>query len=396
MFSSILSHPGSVSFGLLLCLILGIASWLLLKRGGAKKLVKLGEIDTEYGMSISQLQELPQSPLARLSPTAKLSQWELAKAVESHCNEIFQTLLSGDTVNIVIEGVTSHVTAADIVYRFSDHALELYRRGEAQIAVHEGTGKYLPIMQDRSGTIIEQAKGTISMAPKLAQVFSLVVSAAHLIAGCDLSKRVKRIQTSVDLLVAGRQIDKESSLERYFLKARGELSRPLTNVSLGRLREIRYSLAQLRAGWRREIAGALAPSDKLARRKWWNVTTWVSNKKLENRILEEAPAVGLKLEATGAALMIDTMVAFSTGTLDELRSNVLAREGAEWRELAQRAQSVIERFHGKRKTSCTQIADGIAGYLAVVDSVRAEPHASTRERLASNALERPGSALRGN
>ncbi|MGO9862044.1 MAG: hypothetical protein ACLPLR_00410, partial [Terriglobales bacterium] len=166
-----------------------------------------------------------------------------------------------------------------------------------------------------------------------------------------------------------------------FLEARGELSRPLTRGSVARLREIRYSLAQLRMDWRREIAVILAPSDKLARRKWWNVTTRVSNRNLERQILDEAPVVGQKLETTGAALMIDTMLAFSTGTLDELRTNVLAREQAEWQELARRAQNIAEKFHDKRKTACIQIADGIAGYLKVVESLEAEPQASTTERL---------------
>ena len=381
MFPSILSHPGSVWFWLLLCLILGCAFWFLLKRGVYNKLIAFGERAAGCGIPISQLQALPQSPLVLLPPTARLSQSDLAKAVESHCDEIFRTFLSGDTVNIAIEGITSQVTTGDIVYRFSDHALDLYRRGEAKVAIHKGTGKYLPIMQDQSSKIIEQAKGSISMAPKLAQVFYLVVSAAHLIAGYDLSKRVTRIQKSVDSLIAGRQIDKESSLERYFLEARGELSRPLTRGSVARLREIRYSLAQLRMDWRREIAVILAPSDKLARRKWWNVTTRVSNRNLERQILDEAPVVGQKLETTGAALMIDTMLAFSTGTLDELRTNVLAREQAEWQELARRAQNIAEKFHDKRKTACIQIADGIAGYLKVVESLEAEPQASTTERL---------------
>ena len=59
-------------------------------------------------------------------------------------------------------------------------------------------------MQDRSGQIIEQAKGAVAMAPRLAEICSLVISTAHVISGVDLVKRFEKLKKSVDVLVAGR------------------------------------------------------------------------------------------------------------------------------------------------------------------------------------------------
>jgi hypothetical protein len=155
--------------------------------------------------SLAELKVLPPSPLLQLSPTAELTQIALADALQRQCDDIFCQFIGGDTVNVVFQGITAASTGADLTYRFSDHAMRLYRSGQADIAVHHESGKLLPMMKDPSGKFIEYAKGTISTVPKLSQIVSLVVAAAHLIAGNDLSKRIAKMQRSIDRLTAGRQ-----------------------------------------------------------------------------------------------------------------------------------------------------------------------------------------------
>jgi hypothetical protein len=74
--------------------------------------------------------ELPPSPLLSMGANTKLTQSVLVDALERQCDEMFTALsLSGDGLNIVIEGVTSSLGNGDIVYKFSDHAMKLYWSG---------------------------------------------------------------------------------------------------------------------------------------------------------------------------------------------------------------------------------------------------------------------------
>lgn len=318
--------------------------------------------------------ELPPSPLLSMAASTKLTQGVLVAALERQCDEIFTALsLSGDGLNIVIEGMTSSLGNGDIVYKFSNHAMKLYRSGEAKILVHEATGKLLPVMQDSGGRFLEQAKGTISLAPHLAQVGSLAVSAAHLIAGYDLSRRVANLQKSVEFLIAAREIDQQAILGRSFVEARMQLAKPPSAFREAALEKIRYDLAQLRMAWRGEIVQSIAPTKNLKEARVWHLRTKARNKGFEKDVLKYASSIAEKLEATGAALMIDTMIAFSTGTLDDLRHNVLAREVSEWDVLDQMAREMVDAFHDKRKAASMRLAEGIAGYVRIVRQLRIDP-----------------------
>ena len=104
-----------------------------------------------------------------MAANTKLTQGVFVDALERQWDEIFTALsLSGDGLNILIEGVTSSLGNGDIVCKFSDHAMQLYRIGEANSLVHKSIGKLLPVMQDSGGKFLEQAKGTISLASHLA------------------------------------------------------------------------------------------------------------------------------------------------------------------------------------------------------------------------------------
>jgi len=176
------SHSAVLSFIFLVVSIAVLKYWHRRRSGSVSGNTSHGS-ENESSITVSQLRTLPESPLVRMPPDAKLSLGALTSELETYCDDLFRTLLSGDTVNIVVQGVTEKIVGGDIAYRFSEHAVNLIRRGEATIAIHRETEKYLPFIQDGSGKIIEHARGIVSLAPKLAQLASLGVAAAHLVAG---------------------------------------------------------------------------------------------------------------------------------------------------------------------------------------------------------------------
>ncbi len=376
MFISLTEHPSWLSAAILAA-VAGLSARWVWPRVRARD-ARAPKCSREL---LRTTEKLPPSPLLSLPADAKLTQSVLASALHQQCDAIFTSIVTVDAINIVVEGVSTAATKGEIIYKFSEHAMELYRRGEATIAVHAETNKFLPLMQDSSGKILEQAKGTLAAAPQLAQVLSLVVSAAHLIAGHDLSQRVKKLQKSVDFLIAGRTIDKKARLDRYFIQARGELAKPITELRQSRLSDISYSLAQLRMEWRGEIEALIEVSDHLESTKWWHLRTKSSNKGIQRELTDAAPIIGQKLESIGSALLIEAMLALSTNSLDELRNNTLTREVTEWAELDSMCQRMVVHFSGKRLAETSQIAAGVADYLTIVRQLRHDPFGSTNEEV---------------
>jgi hypothetical protein len=71
-------------------------------------------------------------------------------------------------------------------------------------------------MDARSGRVIEQLKEmpVSTVTARLATLSAAIVGAAHFIAGADLAKRLSRVESKLDLLLASRRIDQLARLER--------------------------------------------------------------------------------------------------------------------------------------------------------------------------------------
>ena len=188
-----------------------------------------------------------------------------------------------------------------------------------------------------------------------------------------MSRRVANLQKSVEFLIAAREIDQQAILGRSFVEARMQLAKPPSAFREAALEKIRYDLAQLRMAWRGEIVQSIAPAKNLKEARVWHLRTKARNKGFEKDVLKYASSIAEKLEATGAALMIDTMIAFSTDTLDDFRHNVLAREVNEWDVLDQTAREMVDAFHDKRKAASMRLAEGIASYVTIVRQLRIDP-----------------------
>jgi len=79
-----------------------------------------------------------------------------------------------------------------LYFELSSKNKRLVSSGKAYFETHKKTGRILPFIRDaKTGKTIEFVKGTTKkLATKISQLSTIVVSAAHIISGADLSKRL--------------------------------------------------------------------------------------------------------------------------------------------------------------------------------------------------------------
>jgi hypothetical protein len=133
---------------------------------------------------------------------------------------------------------------------------QLLAEGRALIPLHRATGSRLPVLTDvRTGRIIEQLKEmpVATVTSKLASISSLAIGAAHMVAGADIAKRLSRVESKLDFLLATRRVDQMARLERIYLAAQELSLRELDGNRRFEMWRLRGDLRELRSAWRQEL-----------------------------------------------------------------------------------------------------------------------------------------------
>jgi hypothetical protein len=81
----------------------------------------------------------------------------------------------------------------------------------------------------------------------------VIVSAAHIISGADIARRLKQVEVKIDLLIAYRHIDQMAKLERIYGAAKESLALPLGSQERWELWHLRNELRELRVSWRKQF-----------------------------------------------------------------------------------------------------------------------------------------------
>lgn len=154
------------------------------------------DISSSIESKLEQLNRLPPSPITRVSFHDALQTQALTTAVDQYYCSAIATLMSGDGLNAVIQSIAITGDKLKLVYSFSDEAMRLYDSGQAMIPVHQASGRRLPSMTGRNGVIIEQAKEANIAEIRIAQATALILSAAHIISGLDVVRRLEAVDRS--------------------------------------------------------------------------------------------------------------------------------------------------------------------------------------------------------
>ena len=164
--------------------------------------------------------ELPQSPLTKVAFKDALQSQSLAKEVEIYSKSELSSWLSGNGVNIGVQtlAIVEQGEKVAMVFEFSKDGTCLLEAGRAVLPLHGDSGKLLPMLQDAdTGRILELAEAQSLVLGRLAQVSSLIVSAAHIIAGMDVVRKLGGMDCKLDKLVRGCWHDQVAKFERIYV-----------------------------------------------------------------------------------------------------------------------------------------------------------------------------------
>jgi hypothetical protein len=315
---------------------------------------------------ISILRKLPPSPITRISFEEAMSSDRFESEIEQYCHKSLSTALSGDGLNVIVQSVLLSGDQLTLVYKFSAAATKLFKAGQATIPLHRESGRLLPLMTDRSGHFIEQAKGANPFASQLATSWALVVSAAHLISGMDVVKRLKEVDRKLSMLIATRRIDQVSKLDRIYTECRGLLRDGIDASVIPKLQTHRYDLYELRTAWCREISH-LVRSVHLPDRDWWHYSSWWRRERAETEAARVLVPIAQSLQLLQVALLTDACLALATGTTQNFFENAVPSERELWSSVPTELSRLRRGF--RKETTNEQIAiisDGVDRYLVIL------------------------------
>ncbi|MCG7490911.1 SEC-C domain-containing protein [Vibrio sp. Of14-4] len=206
---------------------------------------------------MNEIEVIRTHPLAELPFDQAISVYPLVvelkdMAVQELNRKIHESV--PEAANLIIQGLDFTAKRNAIVFEISKDGKKMLDSGKA-ILSFDKSGKLLPhIKSSETGKIIEQFRGAkFPLASKLASLSTIIVSAAHIVSGADISRKLDRIQEGVSFLVAARKIDQMADLRSIYENIRELLSLEKTReVERDLKKEIRH-LSKLRYTWVGEV-----------------------------------------------------------------------------------------------------------------------------------------------
>jgi hypothetical protein len=281
-----------------------------------------------------------------------------------------------------------------IAYEFSRTGTTLPETGAAVIALHQESGKFLPMLRDaNSGRLTEFAKGD-PLRP--ANAAALIKGLAHVVSGMDVLRHLKEVDRRLSVLAEGRKVDQLAEMETIYNRLCEIFSRENWMDRRSDLIASRDQLFKLRATWRRELDQILdsAPetpdtqaAESLAKLESFVFlpSFWIGKGIEMHRECEEEKLFG-HLAATAdlmqrirLAMLLDISVSQALGEAETLAGVAMRNELEMW-------DGIAEKFESKRKGIRTfntpadlqTVEDALRGYFSMLSSVTAMKATTTK------------------
>jgi hypothetical protein len=267
------------------------------------------------------------SPVTRLTFQESLDPNRFAEvSIASAKASLARALASrtGDGVTVTIQSVRLLKQGAEMIVSASDSGRELLYEGKPLIPFHTASGARLPLLMDaRTGKIIEQLKEIpiSTLTSKLASISSVVVGAAHLVAGADLAKRLARVDSKLDLLLASRRIDQIAKLERIYISARELGSHEMDHERRLEMWRLRGELRELRSAWRQELHLKLDQIEDPANAPYFQ-RLFSTKRSIDRRVSGGIGEGEAQVTFIEYSMRFEHVLAVGSGTLDEFQDSL--------------------------------------------------------------------------
>jgi len=170
----------------------------------------------------------------------------------------------GDLLVAGFTGAAMIIEAGTYTVRFSEKGAKLLKAKELKLMTDKAGGQ-LAVLVDGSNRTREQARSLTRLAKSprfIANIGTLVVSAAHIISGQDLAKKLDKLSEKVDFLIEGRRIDQIAKIEGVYRQAKEILLLPQSHENQRDLHRLGRDLFEVRSAWRQEDVVPLEISAK--------------------------------------------------------------------------------------------------------------------------------------
>jgi hypothetical protein len=166
---------------------------------------------------------------------------KLIRAIAAH---------GGDSLALALQGASIAMHNGTFVAKFGAEATRLYKAKELHLMV-DASGRHVPTLVGASGKTVQNARllGPLAKGTRIAaNLAAAAITAAHIISGIDLAKKMDRLNGKVDFLIAGRRIDQLSRLEGVYRQARELLHGGLDDDSQREIHRLGRELFEVRSG----------------------------------------------------------------------------------------------------------------------------------------------------
>lgn len=239
--------------------------------------------------AVQQGPDLTQISLEQCLEVTPLIEIYQSRAQEQYLSELSKYV--APSVSVALQGASLCVQQGTMVVEFSKAGQRLLQAKELRIPL--SGGKQLPKLINASGKYVENAKGISRVAKagtKLANVAAIVVSAAHMISGADISARLKEVDRKLDFLIAARSLEQTARLESVFLQAREIMHLYDGEKRSEKLHDLNRLLFEGRSTWRREVQYHLANNQVSEKSASW-LTGWFKNRSIDTENEKTAKAI---------------------------------------------------------------------------------------------------------
>lgn len=261
------------------------------------------------------------SPVSRLTFQESLDPARFAAASEASAIAGLGNLLGsriGDGSELIVQGVRLTQQGAEMIVSVSSSGRKLLSEGKVLFPFHRASGARLPLLIDaRTGRVIEQLKEmpVSTITARLASISGAVIGGAHLVAGADLAKRLGRIESKLDLVLASRRIDQVARLERIYVSARELTSRAMDRDRQLEMWRLRGELRELRSAWRQDFRLKLERIDDPTNAGWFQ-RVFSRQRSIDRRVSSDISEGEAEVALMEYSMRLEHVLAVGSDTLD--------------------------------------------------------------------------------
>lgn len=303
---------------------------------------------------------LPISPILGIPFEEALETCALSRAMAEYAKCSVVSGLGLEPGNLLLQAfsISENHDTLSITYNLSEKGLSRYRSGTADFALDK-TGKKLPTLRDSdTKEFLEQVRGKDVHFLKAAEVSALIVSAAHVISGMDVVRRLERVDKKMNLLLARPAIEQYAKLRKIYMMSRERLGGDLND--LNPILDYRGELLELRSERLEELRRSISNAPDPDKVMWINRKTKWGRKDREKKLHTELLGNIERLKHYRFATLLDLCLAQSTGTTHVFLEQTLPDELTQWSCVA---EDLIALTHKITQPKLMEEAEALRRYI---------------------------------